>query len=333
MKIVVLDGYTLNPGDNPWDAVGRLGELEVYDRTAPHQVLGRTREAEIILTNKAPVSAETLKQLPKLGFISVMATGYNIVDIVAAGERDIPVSNVPEYGTDSVAQFAFALLLELCHHVGTHDIAVKAGDWAACRDWSFWKTPQILLTGRIMGIAGFGRIGRRVGELAHAFGMEVLAFDPQQGEAPAYSPFHWKSQEDLFAEADVVSLHCPQTPHNTGFVDRDLISLMKKGSFFINAARGGLVNEDDLAEALNVERIAGAAIDVVSIEPILPDNPLLTARNCLITPHVAWATLSARQRLMEATVENISAFLSGCPINVVNGSYIRGDPATGAGKG
>lgn len=333
MKIVVLDGYTLNPGDNPWDAVGRLGELEVYDRTAPHQVLGRTREAEIILTNKAPVSAETLKQLPKLGFISVMATGYNIVDIVAAGERDIPVSNIPEYGTDSVAQFAFALLLELCHHVGTHDIAVKAGDWAASPDWSFWKTPQILLAGRKMGIAGFGRIGRRVGELAHAFGMEVLAFDPQQGEAPAYSPFHWKSQEDLFAEADVVSLHCPQTPHNTGFVDRDLISLMKKGSFFINAARGGLVNEDDLAEALNVERIAGAAIDVVSIEPIQPDNPLLAARNCLITPHVAWATLSARQRLMEATVENISAFLSGCPVNVVNGSYIKGDPATGAGKG
>jgi glycerate dehydrogenase len=322
MKIVVLDGYTLNPGDNPWDAVGKLGELKVYDRTAPHELLERTREAGIILTNKMPLPAETLRQLQKLRFISVLATGYNIVDIVAAGERGIPVSNVPEYGTDSVAQFAFALLLELCHHVGSHDIAVKAGEWAASPDWSFWKTPQILLTGKTMGIVGFGRIGRRVGELARAFGMEVLAFDPQQGDAPAYTPFHWKSQEDLFAEADVVSLHCPQTPDNRGFVNRDLISLMKKGAFFINAARGGLVNENDLAEALNTGRIAGAAIDVVSMEPMQLGNPLVTARNCLITPHIAWATLTARQKLMTATVENIKAFLSGSPINVVNTSYI-----------
>ncbi len=323
MKIVVLDGYTLNPGDNPWDAVDKLGELTIYDRTAPHQVLERLGEAEIILTNKAPVSAETLGRLPRLRFISVMATGYNIVDIAAAGERGVPVSNIPEYGTDSVAQFAFALLLELCHHVGSHGMAVKAGDWSASPDWSFWKTPLILLAGKKMGIVGFGRIGRRVGELAHAFGMEVLAFDVQKGEAPAYSPFHWRSQQDLFTEADVVSLHCPQTPDNTGFVNRDMISLMKKGSFFINTARGGLVNEDDLAEALNTERIAGAAIDVVSIEPIKSDNPFLTARNCLITPHIAWATLTARQRLMGATYENIKAFLSGSPINVVNGSYIR----------
>lgn len=322
MKIVVLDGYTLNPGDNPWDAVGKLGELKVYDRTAPHELLERTREAGIILTNKMPVPAETLRQLQKLRFISVLATGYNIVDIVAAGERGIPVSNVPEYGTDSVAQFAFALLLELCHHVGSHDIAVKAGEWAASPDWSFWKTPQILLTGKTMGIVGFGRIGRRVGELAHAFGMEVLAFDPQQGDAPAYTSFHWKSQEDLFAEADVVSLHCPQTPDNRGFVNRDLISLMKKGAFFINAARGGLVNENDLGEALNAGRIAGAAIDVGSMEPMQSGNPLVSARNCLITPHIAWATLTARQRLMTATVENIKAFLSGSPINVVNTSYI-----------
>ena len=325
MKIVVLDGYTLNPGDNPWDEIGKLGELKVYDRTAPHQVLERVSEAEIILTNKMQLSAETLRQLPRLRFISVMATGHNIVDIAAAGERGVPVSNVPEYGTDSVAQFAFAMLLELCHYVGSHDIAVKAGDWSASPDWSFWKTPQILLTGKKMGIVGFGRIGRRVGELAHAFGMEVLAFDVQKGETPAYSPFHWRSQRDLFAEADVVSLHCPQTPDNTGFVNRDLISLMKKGAFFINAARGGLVNESDLAEALNNERIAGAAIDVVSIEPIRSDNPLLTARNCLITPHIAWASLSARQSLMRATIKNIKAFLSGSPINVVNGSYIRGD--------
>lgn len=324
MKIVVLDGYTLNPGDNPWDSVAKLGELDVHDRTAPHQLLGRASEAEIILTNKAPIPAEALRQLPKLRFISVLATGYDIVDIVAAGERGIPVSNIPEYGTDSVAQFTFALLLELCHHVGAHDRAVKTGDWAASPDWSFWKTPQVLLASRKIGIVGFGRIGRRVGELAHAYGMEVLAFDPQQGELPAYSPFQWMTLQDLFAEADVVSLHCPQTPDNVGFVNRDLISLMKRGALFINAARGGLVNENDLAEALNTERIAGAAIDVVSREPIGPDNPLLGARNCLITPHMAWATLTARQRLMKATVENIEAFLSGSPINVVNAQHLRG---------
>lgn len=324
MEIVVLDGYTLNPGDNPWDAVARLGKLKIYDRTAPHELLERAGEAEIILTNKAPIPAEALGQLPKLRFISVLATGYNIVDIVAAGERGVSVSNIPEYGTDSVAQFTLALLLELCHHVGAHDVAVKAGDWAASPDWSFWKTPQILLAGKKMGIVGFGRIGRRVGELAHAFGMEVLAFDPQQGETPAYSPFHWISQKDLFAEADVISLHCPQAPDNVGFVNRDLISLMKKDALFINAARGGLVNEKDLAEALNTGRIAGAAIDVVSIEPIQGDNPLLGAHNCLMTPHIAWATLTARQRLMKATVGNIEAFLSGRPINVVNTQYLRG---------
>jgi glycerate dehydrogenase len=324
MRIVVLDGYTLNPGDNPWDSVAKLGELDVHDRTAPHQLLGHAREAEIILTNKAPIPAEALRQLPKLRFISVLATGYDIVDIVAAGERGVPVSNIPEYGTDSVAQFTFALLLELCHHVGTHDRAVKAGDWAASPDWSFCKTPQILLAGRKMGIVGFGRIGRRVGELAHAFGMEVLAFDPQEGEVPGYSQFRWMSLQDLFAEADVVSLHCPQTPENVGFVNRDLIGLTKRGALFINAARGGLVNENDLAEALNSGRIAGAAIDVVSIEPIQSDNPLLGARNCLITPHMAWATLTARQRLMKATVQNIEAFLSGSPVNVVNGQYLRG---------
>jgi glycerate dehydrogenase len=324
MEIVVLDGYTLNPGDNPWDGVARLGKLKIYDRTAPHELLERAGEAEIILTNKAPIPAEALRQLPKLRFISVLATGYNIVDIVAAGERGVPVSNIPEYGTDSVAQFTLALVLELCHHVGAHDVAVKAGDWAASPDWSFWKTPQILLAGKKMGIVGFGRIGRRVGELAHAFGMEVLAFDPQQGETPAYSPFHRISQKDLFAEADVISLHCPQAPDNVGFVNRDLISLMKKDALFINAARGGLVNEKDLAEALNTGRIAGAAIDVVSIEPIQADNRLLGARNCLMTPHIAWATLTARQRLMKATVGNIEAFLSGRPINVVNTQYLRG---------
>ncbi len=319
-KMVILDGYTLNPGDLSWDELGRLGELDLYDRTEPYQIVERTQDAEIILTNKAPISTETLDQLPKLKFISVTGTGYNMVDISAAGSRGIPVSNVPEYGTDSVAQFAFALLLELCHQAGFHDRAVKAGDWSAAPDWCFWETPQLLLAGKKMGIVGFGRIGRRVGELAHAFGMEVMAFDPEQRETPAYSPFHWKRLQDLFAEADVVTLHCPQTAENIGFINHDLLNSMKKDAFFINAARGGLVNENDLAKALNTETIAGAAVDVVSNEPIQLDNPLLTASNCLITPHIAWASLDARQSMMKTTVKNIRAFLSGRPINVVNGS-------------
>jgi len=319
MDIIALDGYTLNPGDNPWDEVEKLGNLLVYDRTDTHQILERASGADIIITNKAPLFAETLEQLPRLGFISITATGYNIVDIIAARKRGIPVSNVPEYGTDSVAQFTFALLLELCHHVGIHNDTVKAGEWSQSKDWCFWKTPQLLLTGKKMGLIGFGRIGRRVGELAHAFGMEVLAYDPQQNDVPAYKQFHWKSQEDLFEEADVISLHCAQTDDNVGFVNHDLLNLMKKDALFINAARGGLVNEGDLVRALNDGRIAGAALDVASIEPIRKDNPLLTAHNCLITPHIAWAAVAARRKLMTLTAKNIKAFMAGTPINVVNG--------------
>ncbi|OPX34373.1 MAG: hypothetical protein B1H12_10165 [Desulfobacteraceae bacterium 4484_190.2] len=324
MEIVVLDGYTLNPGDLSWDEIGKLGELTVYDRMAPSEIVERTRKAEIILTNKAPVSAITLEKLPDLKFVTVMATGYDIVDIAAAGLRGIPVSNVPVYGTDSVAQFVFALLLELSHHVGAHQEAVKAGEWAASLDWCFWKSPQILLKGKKMGIVGFGRIGRRVGELAHAFGMEVMAFDPQPQEGPAYAPFSWKSLQEIFAEADVVTLHCPQTGDNAGFVNDELLDFMKKGAFFINAARGGLVNENALAQALNKGSIAGAAVDVVSIEPILPDNPLLSAQNCLISPHIAWATLGARQTLMAETIKNIKAYVSGNSINVVNKEFFKG---------
>ena len=324
MKIVVLDGYTLNPGDLSWDEIGKLGELTVYDRTAPNEIVERTRKAEIILTNKAPVSAITLEKLPDLKFITVMATGYDIVDIAAAGRRGIPVSNVPEYGTDSVAQFVFALLLELCHHVGAHQEAVKAGEWTASLDWCFWKTPQILLNGKKMGIIGYGRIGRRVGELAHAFGMEVMAFDPQTQESPAYAPFSWKSLREVFAKADVVTLHCPQTRDNVGFVNAELLDLMKRNAFFINAARGGLVNENALAQALNKGSIAAAAVDVVSIEPIRPDNPLLSAQNCLISPHIAWASLGARQTLMAETIKNIKAFISGNSINVVNKKFLKG---------
>lgn len=318
MRIVVLDGYTLNPGDNPWDEVAQLGDLTVHDRTPEEQIVERIREAEVILTNKTAISAETLEQLPKLRLISVLATGYNIVDIAAARQRDIPVSNIPVYGTDSVAQYVFALLLEHCHHVSRHDAAVRRGKWAETGDFSFWENPLVELAGKKMGIVGFGRIGRRVGELAHAFGMEVLAYDLFQGEQPAYQPFAWKDLPELFSEADVVSLHCPQTEENAGFVNRDMLGRMKSTAILINTARGGLIDERDLTEALDNGRIAAAAIDVVSREPILPDNPLLSAQNALLTPHMAWATLAARQRLMKMTAENIRAFLAGQPINVVN---------------
>jgi glycerate dehydrogenase len=323
MKMVVLDGYTLNPGDLSWEPLRAIGELLVYDRTSPVDVVTRAAAAEILLTNKVPLSREALIQLPALRFIAVTATGYDMVDVAAAGERGIAVSNVPEYGTDSVAQFVFALLLALCHRVEAHGRAVKAGEWQRSPDWCFWNTPQILLSGKKMGIVGFGRIGRRVGALAHAFGMQVMAFDPVEQPPPAFADFTRASLQEVFRDADVVSLHCLMNDRNRGFVDRSLIGLMKKSAFFINASRGGLVNEQDLAEALNSGRIAGAAVDVVSAEPARPENPLLKADNCLITPHIAWATATARQNLMNATLANIRAFTAGRPINVVNHGYIR----------
>ncbi len=318
MNIVVLDGYTLNPGDNPWTAVEAFGDLKVYDRTAPEDIVERALPADIILTNKTPLTAETLEQLPNLKFISVLATGFNVVDVQAARGRNIPVSNVPVYGTDSVAQFVFALLLELCHHVGDHDKAVKDGRWSSNPDFCFWNTTLVELVGKTMGVVGFGRIGRRVGALANAFGMKVIAYDAMRGDDPDFAPFQWASLEEVFSLSDVVSLHCPQTRENAGFVNQALLQKMQSHAFFINTARGGVVNENDLAEALNTETLAGAAVDVVSTEPIKPDNPLLNAKNCLVTPHQAWATLSARKRLMGTTAENIAAFTQGKPINVVN---------------
>jgi glycerate dehydrogenase len=291
MKIVCLDGYTLNPGDNPWTPVERLGDLTVHGRTPAAQILARAPGAEVILTNKTPLSANTLAKLPALRFISVLATGYNIVDVQAATKRGVPVSNVPVYGTDNVAQFTFALLLELCHHVGGHGELVRAGKWTANPDFCFWKWPLTELAGKKMGLVGFGRIGRRTGEIAHAFGMEVLAADVVRGAEPAYRPFRQVELDELFSTADVVSLHCPQTGDNAGFINRRLLGRMKPTAFLVNTSRGGLVNEPDLAEALNAGRIAGAAVDVVSAEPIKPDNPLLKATNCIITPHIAWAAL------------------------------------------
>lgn len=318
MRIVVLDGYTLNPGDNPWDELARLGDLQVHDRTLTADIVGRASGAEILLTNKTPLTRATLERLPDLRFIGVLATGYNVVDVGAARERGIPVANVPEYGTDSVAQHTFALLLELCHHVGRHDAAVKAGQWTQSNDFCFWDPPPIELAGLTIGIVGFGRIGQRVGALAHAFGMSVAAAVPTRRSTPPYEPFRWMEMEELFSSADVVTLHCPLTPDNERFVDHALLARMKSSAFLLNTARGPLIDERALADALNANRLAGAAIDVVSIEPIRNDNPLLTARNCLITPHMAWGSLAARKRLMTATVRNVEAFLLGQPTNVVN---------------
>lgn len=318
-RIVVLDGYTLAHGDNPWTGLEALGEVRIYDRSLPGEILERARCAQALIINKVELTRTLLEQLPGLRFIAVTATGYNVVDTQAAAERGIPVSNVPVYGTDSVAQFAIAHLLNLCHRIPLHDELVRQGEWAKEGDFSFWRTPQLELAGRTLGIIGFGRIGRRVGEIAHALGMRVLAYNVRRGEDPAYRPFAWAgSVEELATRADVVTLHCPQTAENEGFVNASLLRRMKPTAFLINVSRGALVNERDLAQALNEGWIAGAALDVVSAEPIRPDNPLLAARNCVITPHMAWASLAARRRLMHATIENVRAFLDGKPQNVVN---------------
>ena len=318
MKIVALDGHTLNPGDNPWDPVAALGDFSVYDKTPDELVLERAAGAQVLLTNKVPLTPAVFDALPDLQFVSVTATGYNVVDTEAARARDIPVSNIPVYGTDSVAQYAMALLLELCHHVGHHDNAVHQGGWKNSGYWSFWETPLMELAGKTIGLIGFGRIGQRVGELAHAFGMEVWAYAPSPKDAPAYAPFALKSVEEIFAGADVVSLHCPQTPENTGFVNANLLATMKEGALFINTGRGGLVDEQALLDALRAGTPRAAATDVASTEPIENGNPLLQAPNLLITPHMAWATVEARKRLMGMTADNIKAFQDGSPINLVN---------------
>ena len=319
VKIVVLDGYCLNPGDNPWNEFSSLGELSVYDRTAPHELLQRSGNADVLITNKTRIPKDIILNLPYLKYIGVLATGHDVVDIIAAKERGIPVTNVPEYGTNSVAQFVFALLLELCHHVGQHNRAVHDGEWAQCPDFSFWKTNLIELYGKIIGIVGFGRIGRRVGEIAHSFGMEVLAVDIDKKESPLYTPFSWASINDALRLSDILSLNCSLTFDNKELINRNSLSLMKPSALLINASRGGLVNENDLADALNSGMIAGAAVDVVSREPIKPDNPLIKAKNCIITPHIAWASLESRKRLMHKAADNLKSFLSGSPTNVVNG--------------
>jgi len=319
MKIVVLDGFTLNPGDNPWDAVASFGELTVYDRTPNELILERAAGADIVLTNKTRLSAETLAALPQLRLICVLATGFNVVDLEKAAQLGVPVVNVPEYGSDSVAQHAFALLLELTNKVASYHALVKRGDWSTSRDFTLIGDPLTELSGKSMGIVGLGRIGGTVARIAHAMGMEVLAHNPRGKVAPEGVPVSWLTLEELFRRSDVVSLHCPLTAANEGMVNSSLLALLPPHAFLINTSRGGLVNERDLADALNSGALAGAAVDVTAREPIPADSPLLTAKNCIITPHIAWATLAARRRLMATTAQNIGAFLAGKPQNVVNG--------------
>ena len=316
MNIVVLDGFTLNPGDLDWKELHSLGPCAIYDRTPPAEVLRRAAKAEILLTNKTDLTARTIRQLPQLKYIGVLATGTNVVDLAAARARGIPVANVPAYGTKSVAQMTFALLLELTQHTGHHARTVREGRWTRSEDFCYWDFPLLELDGLTLGIVGYGRIGRAVSDLGAAFGMKVLAYHPRACTAAAGVRF--VELDPLFAESDVVSLHCPLTPQTANLVNAQRLALMKPTAFLLNTSRGPLVDETALADALNSGRIAGAGLDVLSIEPPRADNPLLTARNCLITPHLAWGTRAARSRLLKIAVENVRAFLRGQPQNVVN---------------
>jgi glycerate dehydrogenase len=318
MRIVILDGYTLNPGDLSWEQFQSLGECVIYDRTPISETVARSVGSDILLTNKAVVSRDMIERLPDLKYIGLLATGYNVVDIKAAAERHIPVTNVPEYGTQSVAQMVFSHVLNLCQHVAEHSSSVRQGKWSQSKDFCFWDYPLIELSGLTMGIVGLGRIGSTVATTARAFGMDVLAFDPG---IPSHMPdgVTLTDIETVFRESDVVSLHCPLTEHNKSFVDARLLGLMKPGAFLINTSRGQLIDEAALADALNNGIIAGAGLDVLAVEPPNANNPLLTARNCYITPHISWATRSARQRLMASAFANVQAFMRGKKINVVNG--------------
>lgn len=318
MNIVVLDGFTMNPGDLEWRALSALGELTVYDRTPAERVAERAAGAEVVLTNKTPLGAGAFQALPQLRFVGVLATGYNVVDLAAARARGIAVSNVPAYSTRSVQQMTFALLLELTQKCGAHDRAVKAGAWSACEDFMFQFGPLVELDGLTLGVVGYGTIGRAVAQTALSFGMRVAAASRTRPEAlPA--GVAWADLETLFRESDVVTLHCPLTPETERIIGERTLSWMKPTALLINTGRGGLVDEAALARALNEGRLAGAGLDVLSAEPPAPSNPLLTARNCVITPHCAWATRAARQRLLDVTVANVRAYQSGRPQNVVNG--------------
>ena len=320
MKIVILDGYTENPGDLSWEGLEALGELTVYDRTSltdEQEAIDRIGDAEIVFTNKTPVTRAVLDACPNIRFISVLATGYNIVDVAYAREKGIPVANVPTYGTASVSQFSIALLLEICHHIGHHSESVHQGNWATCKDWCYWDYPLIELEGKTIGIIGFGRIGMQEGRVAKALGMNVLAYDIYPSDA-GREIAEYVSLDELYERADVITLHCNLTPENTKMINRDSIAKMKDGVILINNARGQLIDEQDVADALNSGKIAAAGLDVVYTEPIREDNPLLGAKNCIITPHISWAPIESRQRIMDCSVQNLEAFLRGEPQNVVN---------------
>ena len=315
MKIVVLDGYTLNPGDMSWDELKGLGECVVHDRTAPDKLLERAKGAQVLLTNKVVLDRETMGQLPELAYIGVLATGYNVVDVEAARDRGIVVTNVPAYSTDSVAQIVFALLLELVSGVGRHDEAVHMGKWSRSPDFSFCEISMIELAGLTMGIVGFGEIGRVVARIAEAFNMKVIVHTRTSGKGDGMI---YVDLDTVFAESDVISLHCPLTPETQGLVNSDRLRRMKESGILINTSRGPVVDEAALADALNTGEIAGAAVDVLSVEPPPEDTPLLGARNCIITPHIAWATLAARNRLMDTVVGNVKAWMEGRPGNIVS---------------
>ncbi|WP_207420490.1 D-2-hydroxyacid dehydrogenase [Desertivirga brevis] len=315
MNIVATDGFALNPGDLNWDEINKLGEVTIYDRTSPDEIVPRCSSAEIVLTNKVAFSRETIDHLPKLRLICVLATGYNIIDTIAAAEKGIIVCNVPDYSSSAVAQHTFAFILEFATQVGLHSTSVHNGDWSRCADFSYSLSPLFEISGKTLGLVGFGNIARKVAEVAQAFGMNVLYHTPSPKNI---TTARYVSIEELFSESDFVSLHLPLKPDNKEFVNMNLISRMKKTAFFINTARGPLVNEQDLADALNSGIIAGAGIDVLSVEPPPPHNPLLSAKNCFITPHNAWMSKEARERIMETTYKNINSFIKNSPINVVS---------------
>jgi glycerate dehydrogenase len=313
MEIVITDGYTLNPGDLDWGELQALGNVSYHDRTAQEEITNRCRNAEIIVTNKTPISAQTVQQATRLKMIAVTATGYNIIDLAAAQSKKIAVCNVPAYGTDSVAQHAIALMLELTNHVGKNSYSVLQGDWPKAQDWSYSESPLIELSGKVFGIVGFGRIGQRTATIAEALGMNVIFYSPSKKSFPAKQ----LSLERVFSESDFISLHCPVTADNVEFVNKTLLSLMKPTSFLINTSRGQLVNEVDLAAALRQGTLKGAALDVLSQEPPPADHPLTGMKQCIITPHTAWLSVEARRRILNTTVENIKSFLAGTPQNLV----------------
>ncbi|MDR2452507.1 MAG: D-2-hydroxyacid dehydrogenase [Candidatus Accumulibacter sp.] len=316
MKIVILDGHAENPGDLSWDGFSALGNLAVYDRSLAEEIIERIGDAEAVIVNKTPVSRETMDECRNIRYVGVLATGYNVVDVAAAKEKKITVTNIPAYGTAAVGQFAIALLLEICHRIGHHDRAVHEGRWEKNPDWCFWDYPLIELAGKTMGIIGFGRIGQATGRIAQALGMKIIAFDEAPSEAGGRIA-DYVGLEELFAASDVIALHCPLFPSTRGIINKENIARMKDGVILLNNSRGPLVVEQDLVDALDSGKIYAAGLDVVSTEPIRGDNPLLKAKNCLITPHISWASRESRQRLMDIAVANLASFIEGRPVNTV----------------